>query len=264
MIKDSLEDRFCAPPELPETDSDRQAFSEARVETFPFEGRHLVGYSLGEGKNVLLVHGWGSRASHMALLARTLANANFHVLAFDGPAHGRTRLHDVPDRSNLFEFCRAISKVGQSLQPLHGVVGHSFGAAAAAFTASGFGKMADVRLSTERLALVSSPGGVESMVRHFCRRTGEEKRMSELVLGLEREFDFSIPGYSVAASLAGDPVRVIIVHDEQDEEIPVEEAQALKQALPRAQWVLTRGSGHQRILGSRAMIRAVKDFLSAP
>jgi pimeloyl-ACP methyl ester carboxylesterase len=263
-MPDSIVVRFGTPPEFPETDLDRGAFQDARHEEFPFENMRLQGYSLGEGKNVLLVHGWGSRASHLALIARTLAKSGFHVVAFDGPAHGNSHMRGRPNQSNMFEFCRAISAVGQNLSPIHGVIGHSFGAATAAFTVSGFKRMRDFQLSTERLVLISPPSGVDRMIEHFCRRTGEEARITELTKGLEKEFDFSIPEYSVLNAVRSIQTELLIVHDEEDEDIPIKDALALKQARPDAKWVSTRGSGHQRILGNRIMIRAVKDFISAP
>jgi pimeloyl-ACP methyl ester carboxylesterase len=262
--EDSIVGRFCTPYEFPETDADRGAFSEARELFFPFEGRNLAGYSMGEGRTVLLVHGWGSRASHLVLLVKTLAKAGFCAVAFDGPSHGKSRIKDGPNRSNMFEFCRAVSAVGQCASPLFGVVGHSFGAATAAFTVAGLKLLADAKIPAERLALISPPSGVEGMVAHFCRRMGEEKRLAELREGLERDYHFSIADYSLSAALKDTRARLLIVHDEEDDEVPVSDALALKQACPGARLVLTRGSGHQRILGNRTMLRAVKDFLSAP
>jgi pimeloyl-ACP methyl ester carboxylesterase len=263
-MHDSIVDRFCTPPEFPETETDRNAFADAELEAFQFEDRHIQVYSWGTGQNVLLVHGWGSRASHLALLGRNLAKAGFRVTAFDGPAHGRSVQTGKPNRSNLFEFCRALSSIGRTFSPLHGIVGHSFGAAAAAFTAAGFSRLADFRIHTERIAMISSPAGVDRMVEHFCRRTGEEARLAELTHGLEQNFDFSIPEYSVTDALRTIQSRVLIVHDEQDEEVPVADAIRLKEALPDAEILLTQGAGHDKILGNRTMLRAVKDFLSAP
>jgi hypothetical protein len=55
--------------------------------------------------------------------------------------------------------------------------------------------------------------------------------------------------------------RVLLIHDEDDKEIPLSDAFQLKHARDDLDSVLTKGAGHQRILANRTMIRAVKDFL---
>jgi pimeloyl-ACP methyl ester carboxylesterase len=263
MTQSTIVERFCTPPPLPETDNDRNAFADAQIEEIPFEGQLLKSYSWGTGRHVLLVHGWGSQASHLALLGRSLAKAGFRVLIFDGPAHGHSRQHGQPNRSGLFEFCRAIATVGRKLLPLYGIVGHSLGAAAAAFTVAGHAGLAAYQTFAERLVLLSAPASVARMIEHFCRSTGEEDRLAELTRGLERKFCFSVPEYSVPVALRNLPANILIVHDEQDKEVPVIDAFSLKGARADAQLVLTQGAGHQRILANRTMLRAVKDFLSA-
>src|SRR5271157_2657553 len=102
MYNDILVEQFCTPPRQEDTDFDLKAFADAKNLDIEFEGRILKGYSMGSGKNILLIHGWGSRASHMALLARYLANNGFHVLVFDGPAHGCSRRKGKKDLSSMF------------------------------------------------------------------------------------------------------------------------------------------------------------------
>jgi pimeloyl-ACP methyl ester carboxylesterase len=262
MVNINIVERFCTPPPLPETVDDRNAFADAQVEEIPFEGQLLKSYSWGTGRNILLVHGWGSRASHLAFLGRSLAKSGFHVLTFDGPAHGHSLKEGQKNTSNLFEFCRAISTVARTMLPLYAIVGHSLGAAAAAFTVAGHASLFSYKTFPERLVLISSPASVSRMIELFCRREGLEERVVELTKGLERVFCFSVPKYSVPLALNNIEANILIVHDEQDEEIPVADAFKLKEARDDACLVLTQGAGHQRILANRILIRTVKNFLT--
>ncbi len=70
---------YCTPPPPEETDFDVKAFAGAEVLNLPFEERRLRVYVAGQGPNVLLIHGWSSRASHMAMLARFLQRAGFRT-----------------------------------------------------------------------------------------------------------------------------------------------------------------------------------------
>jgi pimeloyl-ACP methyl ester carboxylesterase len=186
------------------------------------------------------------------------------VLAFDGPSHGHSLKDGQKQRSNLFEFCRAISTVASNMRPLYAVVGHSLGAVAAAFTVAGHASIANHKISAERLVLISSPANIARVVEHFCRTHGLEERATELAQGLERNFNFSIAEYVVPLALKKVEASILLVHDEHDEEIPLADAVSLKDSCDHARLVVTQGAGHQRILANRVMIRAVKNFLTEP
>ena len=102
---------FCAPITEAENALDRKLTRSAEQCDIPFEGQILKAYVWGEGKTVLLVHGWGSRASHLAFLGKNIATSGFRAVAFDGPAHGNSQFNGSCPRSSLPEFCRAILSV---------------------------------------------------------------------------------------------------------------------------------------------------------
>ena len=260
MASPDILQRFCTPPVSAEENG---GIPGAEVFEIPFEGETLTAYRWGAGPDVLLAHGWGSRAGHLALLARILAGAGYRVTAFDGPAHGKSRKKHSPNRSSMFEHCRALSRVAGTIGPLHAVIGHSLGAAAAAFTMAGRGHAAGHQFSAERLVLVSCPANVLRMVERFCAGAGETDRVAELAALLEDAFDFTLTDYVVSDILEDIRARLLIVHDEEDREIPVEDARGMKQARPDAELFLTKGSGHQKILVSRVMFRALQGFLTA-
>ena len=228
MNHNVLVSRFCTPALQEETDFDRKAFTKAQILDIKFENRILKGYSMGAGKNVLLIHGWNSRASHLALLARYLVKSGFRVLVIDGPAHGNSRRSEQKDMSNMFEFGRAISCVAKNMGNTYAVIGHSLGATAAAFTMAGTGHLSEYRFAAEKLVLISAPESISRFIENYSRNRNEMDKITELTQSLEYAFDFKVSDYSLSTALTYLISKILIIHDEQDEEIPVSDALRLK------------------------------------
>jgi pimeloyl-ACP methyl ester carboxylesterase len=253
---------FCAPAPDDESEIDRRLTSSAEHYDIPFEGQMLKAYGWGQGKTVLLVHGWGSRASHMALLGKNIAKSGYHAIAFDGPAHGQSEYNGSHPRSSISEFCRAIFHLATHFGPVHGLVGHSFGGAAAAFTASGQANLSGYRVEVEKLVLISSPSGIVAMVNHYCRDHGLPDGSSSAVIDqLEREFPLKVGDYEISDALEKFNGDVLVVHDADDQEILIEEARQMVEGHAHVSLVVTRGEGHRKILASRSLIKIVRAFL---
>lgn len=258
---DELVELFASPSLLPETDYDRKAVSDATVFEIPFEGMHLAGYSWGTGQTVLLAHGWASRASHMVPLGRVLVKAGFRVVAFDQPAHGHSLKQGRVNRSSMLEFARAIAAVGQAVGPLHGLVGHSIGGAAAALAVGGSQVIPGIQIAAERLVMISSPASALSVIESYCREKNLQDRKDELIRGIEAGYGFPIEAYAVAPSLKHCTAHILIIHDRGDVQVSFEDATHLHASCPASQLMITEGLGHGEILGNRAMLKAVRDFL---
>jgi len=253
---------FCAPITDAESELDRKLTQSAEQYDLPFEGQILKAYVWGEGKTVLLMHGWGSRASHLALLGKNIAKSGFRVVAFDGPAHGNSQFNGSYPRSSLPEFCRAIFHISNHFGPIYSFVGHSFGGAAATFTACGQANVSGYQVRVEKLVLISSPSGIRAMVRHYCQNyklpDGSEQAVIEQ---LEKEFPLKTTDYEINDALKKFSGDVLVVHDIDDKEVFIEEARQMVEGHRHASLVETRGEGHRRILASRSLIRIVKSFL---
>jgi len=254
--------RFCTPPFIPFSEFEDKAFSNAEKVEFPFENGNLAGYTWGTGKTILMIHGWGSRASHMAILGRFLAKAGFKVFVFDAPAHSSTTYPMKKSTTNLFEYCRAVYAVASSIGPLFAVIGHSFGAACAAFTASGTSAFRKYRISADKLILISTPPKLTDVYLSFCKKDqiGEEG-FAILKDTLESEFNFTSEDYTIEASLKNISSDVLLIHDTEDEEFPVSDIYPLQRYFPGTKIFITEGSGHKKILGNRLVMARIKEFL---
>jgi pimeloyl-ACP methyl ester carboxylesterase len=257
--------KFCTPPSIPLAEHDVRAIADAERVWFDFEGDRLEGYGWGEGRAVLLLHGWGSRASHLAHIGRAFAKKGYRSVAFDAPAHTSTGRVLKKSTSSMFEYGRAVSAVAKALGSLHAVVGHSLGAISAVFGSAGFKMFADYRISAEKMALLSIPPTLADILGSFCRQHGlNEGEAVELKQSLEEGFSFSVEDYEVRRVLPEVRAKLLFVHDAQDEEFPIDGIRALNRAFPGSELFETEGSGHQRILMNRSMLRRVQEFLKDP
>ncbi|MPZ71761.1 MAG: alpha/beta fold hydrolase [Nitriliruptorales bacterium] len=91
--------------------------------SIPFGRGVLHGFTAGEGPSVLLVHGWGDRASRLGALIAPLVDAGFRVVAVDLPAHGAS----PGVRTNAYGVAAAIRATAQHVGGVYGVVAHSMG-----------------------------------------------------------------------------------------------------------------------------------------
>lgn len=253
---------FCAPIADAESELDRKLTRSAEQYDIPFEGQSLKAYVWGEGKTVMLMHGWGSRASHLAFLGKNIAKSGFRVVAFDGPAHGNSEFNGSHPRSSLPEFCRAIFHLSNHFGPIYGFLGHSFGGAAAAFSACGQANLSGYRVEVEKLVLVSSPSGIKAMVKHYCQNHKLPDGSEPAVIAqLEKEFPLNIKDYEINDALKKFSGDVLVVHDVDDQEVLIEEARQMVEGHRHVSLVETSGEGHRKILASRSLIKIVKSFL---
>ncbi len=262
LVNDNVMMHFCAPAVDAESEIDRKLTRSAEQYDVPFEGQILKAYTWGEGKTILMVHGWGSRASHLAFLGRSIAKSGFRVIAFDGPAHGNSEFKGDYPRSSLPEFCRAIFHISNHFGPIYGYVGHSFGGTAAAFTACGQANLSGYRVEVEKLVLISSPSGIDAMVSHYCRNYKlPEGAQEAVIVQLEKEFPLKARDYEIKDALRKFNGDVLVVHDVDDQEVFIEEARQMVEGHEHVTLIETRGEGHRKILASRSLIKIVKSFL---
>lgn len=214
-------------------------------------------YEWGRGPAVLLVHGWGSDATRMGRLVAPLVQAGCRVIAFDAPAHGRSSGR----RTDMVAFANAVAGVARRAGPLQAVVGHSFGAAMSLYAARDWG------LSTTRLVLIGTFDHCDWFTGLFARHTG----LTPAVLQRVRErfaqrysgrFDWA--RMSVLAMGRDAQRPTLLVHDRDDAEVPFEHGLALAHAMEGAQFLATRGLGHQRVLRNPEVVRRVVAFAANP
>ncbi|MCH7581310.1 MAG: alpha/beta fold hydrolase [Acidobacteria bacterium] len=226
----------------------------ARRITFESAGSVVHGYEIGDGsRTALLIHGWAGSSRQYRRIALRLTEQGYRCVVIDLPAHGI----EAGRSTHAFEMADAIEIAGNALGKVDIVVAHSLGAMATAVAMQR-------SLKADRLVLVA-PGlrphkALESFVatlrlrpvvakaveRSMEDRFGEDlwDRMPKGML------DMSVPG------------RTLIIHDVDDDMVPIEEAELLSES-----WgvglVSTRGHGHNGVLRASEVIDQIATLASA-
>lgn len=214
-------------------------------------GFPVVGWSLGEGPTVLLVHGWSGLAADMSDLATGLARGGYRAVAFDMPAHGAS----PGRRTSLLDWMRVLPSLAEKLGGLHAVVAHSFGATATTLSLG-------AGLRARGAVLIGAARGPAWFLDRIQRYIGlpQAHRMGmgrQLVAHLGKE----LSDFDASTAAATIEVPALFLHDPKDREVPYEQARAIAAAWRGSRVVESHGEGHTRILGSSAVVRQAVDFV---
>lgn len=242
---------FCRPPRHEPRARDREFLASGRRYTLVKGDQEIAAWEWGEGPLVLLVHGWGSRASRFSTIGPALVDAGFRVVAHDAPAHGVSSGTEAA----LPLFAEALRTVGAHFGPAEAVVGHSLGGASAVLA------LRD-GLAAKRAVLISAPSNIEVFSHRFAGFFGLPPRVRDLMQGnLERRFQMKwaeVHSDRLAQSLTQ---PALIVHDHDDSDVPPADARAIANAWPGARLVLTQGLGHRGVLRSSEVVHYLLEFL---
>ena len=247
------EDLFVTPQRRPRPPREQAWLREATPVELRVGERDIAAWAWGEGPTVLLVHGWEGRGAQLGAFAAPLEAAGFRVIAFDAPAHGATS----GQRMTLIDLAQAILAAGERFGPLHAVVAHSLGAAAATVALSR-------GLEALRVVYLAPVLDVSGSVSRFVRwaRLGADAEL-DLRRRLERRTGVAveaIDGFALAPSMAA---PLLVVHDRDDRQVAFEDAVRAVDRWPGARLLATRGLGHDRILRDQDVVARTLAFLSA-
>jgi pimeloyl-ACP methyl ester carboxylesterase len=214
----------------------------------------MKAWSWGNGPTVLLVHGWNGRATQLGGFVEPLVARGYRVVAFDAFGHGESSGNSM----SLPELASCIREVSDELGGLYGVIAHSMGGAATTLALSD-------GLQLERAVFVSPPSDPRVFLQIFSDALGiADEVRTRLKQRVERRIGTSmesIQGDRIAPSMR---VPLLVVHDRNDKEVPVESGQSISNAWPGAELILTEGLGHQRILRAEPVTNVAVSFIDAP
>lgn len=238
---------FMIPPRYVPSEREAATLHDAEPILIPFEGRELRAWKWGSGKAVLLVHGWGGRASQMTAFVPPLTAAGCQVIAFDGPAHG----HSEGRRSSLTAFVRAIGACAEAVGPLHAIIGHSMGSDATI--------MALARgVAAERVVLFGPTSRPAEYLLHFADAIGLPDRAAAIMRRrLGERYKLRWEDVDMPRIAEGLDVPVLIVHDKDDKDAAWKDGLELSQHWRGAEMVTTEGLGHRRTLRDPSVIERV-------
>ncbi|HEY9102757.1 alpha/beta hydrolase [Chitinimonas sp.] len=221
-----------------------------------WNGRPMQTYRWGENRRgkVALLHGWAGRATQFHALVEALVADGYEVVAIDAPAHGAS-----PGRqASLLHFAQALARLVRNEGGVDAVIAHSLGGAAAVYA------MARYRLPVGKLALL----GPAADVAVYARQVGaaldlDAEQMAALRYGMETRLGVQWAELNAVSRAAELRLPGLVIHDRDDKEVDHQAGAAIAAAWPGAQWHLSQGLGHRRLLRDSAVIAQVRTFLAA-
>lgn len=206
----------------------------------------------GEGKNILLVHGWESNASRWEQFIPYLQKLGYAITALDAPAHGLSSGQEF----NIPRYAEFINIIVKQIQPAF-MVGHSLGGATALYYQSHYH---DENL--EKMVILGAPSDLNILLANY---SGMLSLNSKVMLLLKKHFidHFKIKPDEFSGRLFASKITIpgLVVHDTKDEVVNFKEGKKIAGAWKNAELVVTRGLGHS--LHDDALYNKICDFLQS-
>jgi pimeloyl-ACP methyl ester carboxylesterase len=210
-------------------------------------------YRWGNGPLVLFVHGWSGRGSQATHFVDALLQAGFGVLSFDAPAHGAT----PGKQTNMLVISDVILALHRHFGDFHSAITHSFGGMILPYAIQ-----QGVRVG--RIASICPPAGLEAILRNFQRMLSVPDLVIDLMISsLHKDFGADLAeNISTIRNVSTLTTPAIVIHDEDDEDIPWQSGKQVADAWPGARFILTHKLGHRRILRASETVQTVVDFIA--
>lgn len=224
-----------------------------RAITVPVEDGSIAAWRLGTGSAVLLVHGWDDDHLIWEPLLDHLRASGRAVVVMDLPGHGLS----TAEEASYPYAARAVLAVAAALGPIHAIVGHSFGCAAAVFSiAQG--------LNVERAVLIappvprSGPGWADVQ-----RSRGTPDALIEKAKAIfEARTGVPLAPYDIEQDAATLKIPALFVYSDDDPVCLADLAAKLAARWPGANQLVLRGQGHRRVARATDTIYAIDNFIS--
>jgi len=237
---------------LPKREEEMDRKSRQEQVLIPSIKKSINVYHLGDSpKKVLLVHGWSGRGTQLVSIADKLVKCGYSTISFDAPAHGKSS----GKTSDMTEFIASILELEKIHGPFEFAIGHSLGAMAVL-------NAVKQGLKVKRAVIIGSGDIIRDIMVDFTQKLGMNIAIGELMIKMfEKKFGETINNYSAYIAAKDVHIPVLVFHDENDADVPVSAAHHIFKNLNDARLVITQGLGHRKILGDKAVIKQITDFL---
>lgn len=215
--------------------------------------KEIVIYNYGQGtKKVLLVHGWSGRGTQLVKIADEMLKLGYSTISFDAPGHGKAS----GKSSNMTEFIAAILEMQDKFGPFEYAIGHSLG---------GMSILNSIKrgLKVKKAVIVGSGDIVEDIMNDFIEKLGMNIAISKkMKASFEKKIGETMDSYSAYIAAREVHIPVLIIHDNDDADVPVKAAHNIHENLKDSELLITNGLGHRKILGDAKVIKKIVAFLN--
>lgn len=245
---------FATPTRIPRPESEMEVYGLSKKY---FLKNGIAAFEWGEPTHplVMLIHGWNGRGTQIAAFSKSLVNKGFRVVALDGPGHGVS----AGKMTNPGHYAEFIINAQKELDArgAHALIAHSFGGGCSVLAASR-------GLKVKALILVASPAFYDRVVDFFAKNLGLSHKSYDYFVELVTEVAGIKPKDLNIGEIGSKlDLPCMVVHDQDDNAVNYQSAQAIAQSWPGTKLLTTQGLGHRRILKDSKVIAEVSDFISS-
>ena len=237
---------------LPKRELEMDAKTRQEIIAIPSIGKKIVAYHYGESdRKILLAHGWSGRGTQLVKFADALIEAGYSTVSFDAPSHGKSS----GTTTLLPEFVATILELEKQFGPFEAAIGHSLG---------GMSLLNALRLGLhiDSLTIIGSGDVIKDILDDFIRQIELKPEFSDLLrIHFEKKHKVSMDSFSSWHSAKLIDIPVLVIHDENDIEVPVKCAVHIKENLRNGKLVITQNLGHRKILGDRKVVEKTINFI---
>lgn len=218
----------------------------------PAINKKIVVYSYGNSnKKILLVHGWSGRGTQLVKIADAFLENGYSTISFDAPAHGKSETKTTL----MLEFIESVLEIEKKYGPFEFAVGHSLG---------GMSILNAIKqgLKVKKAVVIGSGNSVINIVNTFVEKIGLPNKVAVIMRNnFEKKYHFEMESFSAYEAAKEVHIPVLVIHDADDEDIPVAEAYHLAENLINKEILITNNLGHRKILGDAAVLHKIVEFL---
>ena len=223
------------------------------VMTYYWENAETETTAKNETPLIMLLHGWTGRGSQMGCFAEPLLKAGFRVMSFDNHAHDKT----PGNATHLFLQSAVQRALAKKVGPIYGMVTHSFGGMITPYSLSH-------GMEIQRIVCISPPSRFDFLLERFSKSLHLPKSIQNYMnKRFAKEYGDNLPQRVSSTSTSKElgHIPVLIIHDENDVDVPILESELLHKAWPNSQMQRTKGLGHRRILYDANVVESTVNFL---
>lgn len=219
----------------------------------PDINKEIVVYQYGKSdKKILLVHGWSGRGTQLVKFADAFVDKGYATISFDAPAHGKSS----GNSTIMTEFIASIIEIDNKFGPFEAAVGHSLG---------GMALLNAIKkgLKINRLTIIGSGDKVKDILDDFVSKLELKPEFSShLQQHFEKKYNEPMENYSAQNAAKTVDIPVLVIHDENDNEVPVETSINIHDNLKNGELLITQHLGHRKILGNPFVIEKTIEFIT--
>ncbi len=210
---------------------------------------YRYGYSK---KKVLLVHGWSGRGTQLYNLADKLLENGYMTISFDAPAHGMSS----GKTTMMSEFIAISNFLEEKFGSFEIAIGHSLG---------GMSVLNSIKqgFSIKKAIIIGSGDIITDILKEFVQKLElKEKLVPKIKYRFFKKYGNNIDDYSASIAAKDVKIATLVIHDTEDNEVPVSCAYNIRQNLEQGEILITNGLGHRCILKDNTVTDHIIDFIN--